>query len=316
MDVIRYEHPLNERIRTLMRLEDLYGRALFFAGETAPAAHHAALLALFEIVDVAGRADLKTDILQELERQRQLLAPLKHNPAIEAMVLDAVLSEIDVAGGSLLAQTGKVGQHLRDNDWLMAIKQRTGIPGGACEFDLPAYHHWLNLKPTARQRDLQGWLEPLLPIHSGLSIILRLLRDNGKTTRHTAYHGIFQLMLTTAKVAQLLRLSLAKDTACVPEISANKYALNIRFVGIAGMDAARLRRRRRVRLMLQSLTSMARCERSPARLAAHRRLDKGAGFAFCRALPLIDLGAWRRNHTGARRREEVFPRRSAVVPWF
>ena len=184
MDVIRYEHPLNERIRTLMRLEDLYGRALFFTGETAPADHHAALLALFEIVDVAARADLKTDILQELERQRQLLAPLKHNPAIEARALDAVLSEIDVAGGRLLAQTGKVGQHLRDNDWLMAIKQRTGIPGGACEFDLPAYHHWLNLEPTARQGDLQAWLEPLLPIHSGLSIILRLLRDNGKMSRH------------------------------------------------------------------------------------------------------------------------------------
>ena len=50
MDVIRYEHPLNERIRTLMRLEDLYGRALFFTGETAPPAHHAALVALFEIV--------------------------------------------------------------------------------------------------------------------------------------------------------------------------------------------------------------------------------------------------------------------------
>src|SRR3989441_12681188 len=95
MAVIRYEPPLNERIRTLMRLEDLYARALFFTGETAPAAHHAALLALFEIVDVAGRADLKTDILQELERQRQLLAPLKHNPAVEAMVLDAVLSQID-----------------------------------------------------------------------------------------------------------------------------------------------------------------------------------------------------------------------------
>lgn len=234
--MIRYEHPLNERIRTLMRLEDLYRRSLFFSGETTPADHHAALLALFEIVDVASRADLKTDILQELERQRQLLAPLRHNPAIEATALNAVLSEIDAAAGKLLAQTGKVGQQIRDNEWLMAIKQRTGIPGGACEFDLPAYHHWLNLEPAARQRDLQSWLAPLLPIHSGLSIILRLLRDNGKTSRHTAYHGLFQLMLTTAKVAQLLRLSLAMDLPCVPEISANKYALNIRFVGVAGMD--------------------------------------------------------------------------------
>ena len=234
--MIRYEHPLNERIRTLMRLEDLYGRALFFAAATAPADHHAALLALFEISDVAARADLKTDILQELERQRQLLAPLRDNPAIERETLDALLAEIDAVSARLLAQTGKVGGHLRENEWLMAIKQRAGIPGGVSEFDLPAYHYWLHLEPAARQQDLQGWLAPLLPIHGGLSIILRLLRENGKVSRHTAYHGVFQLMLTTAKVAQLLRLSLAIDLPCVPEISANKYALNIRFLGIAGMD--------------------------------------------------------------------------------
>jgi cell division protein ZapD len=240
LDMIRYEHPLNERIRTLMRLEDLYGRAIFFTAQSEQPDHHAALLALFEIVDVAARADLKTDILQELERQRQLLSPLKNNPAIEVQALDAVLSEIDTVSAGLLAQTGKIGAQLRENEWLMAIKQRTGIPGGACEFDLPAYHHWLNLDVPARQQDLQNWLAPLLPIHAGLSIILRLLRDNGRMNRHTARHGVFQLMLTTGKVAQLLRLSLARDLPCVPEISANKYALNIRFVGVAGMDRGEL----------------------------------------------------------------------------
>ena len=240
MDMIRYEHPLNERIRTLMRLEDLYGRALFFTEQTAPPDHHAALLALFEIIDVAGRADLKTDILQELERQRQLLAPLRSNPAIEAHTLDALLGEIDTVSASLLAQTGKLGAQLRDNEWLMAIKQRTGIPGGTCEFDLPAYHHWLNRDAPAREQDLQSWLAPLLPIRSGLAIILRLLRDNGRMSRHTAQHGVFQLMLTTAKVAQLLRLSLDRSLPCVPEISANKYALNIRFIGVAGMDRGAL----------------------------------------------------------------------------
>jgi len=235
-NVIRYEHPLNERIRTSMRLEDLFRRALFFSSESTPADHHAALVALFEIIDVAARADLKADIVQELVRQRQLLAPLRHNPAIETVALDALLSEIDAATGNLTVQSGKVGHHIRDNEWLMAIKQRTAIPGGVCEFDLPAYHHWLNLEPAARQRDLQNWLAPLLPIDAGLSIILRLLRENGKTSSHTAHGGVFQLMLTTAKVAQLLRLSLATSLPCVPEISANKYALNIRFVGVAGMD--------------------------------------------------------------------------------
>lgn len=234
--MIRYEHPLNERVRTLMRLEGLYARALFFTGETTPAAHHAALLALFEITDVAARADLKTDILQELERQRQLLTPLRSNPAIDREMLDALLAEIDDVGARLLALTGKVGAHLRDNEWLMAIKQRTAIPGGVCEFDLPAYHYWLHLAPQQRQHDLQTWIAPLLPIHGGLTIILRLLRENGKTSKHVAYHGVFQLMMTTAKVAQLLRLALPTHLPCVPEISANKYALNIRFLGIAGMD--------------------------------------------------------------------------------
>ena len=59
-------------------------------------------------------------------------------------------------------------------------------------------------------------------------------------SRHTAQHGVFQLMLTTAKVAQLLRLSLDRSLPCVPEISANKYALNIRFIGVAGMDRGAL----------------------------------------------------------------------------
>jgi cell division protein ZapD len=234
--MIRYEHPLNERIRTLMRLEDLFTRARHFVrAEDAPE-HHAALLALFEITDVAGRADLKTDLLQELERQKQLLAPLRGSPQIEAQALDALLAEIDAVNAQLLAQAGKVGAHLRENEWLMAIKQRTAIPGGVCEFDLPAYHYWLHQDPGARRNDLAAWIEPFEPLRAGISIVLRLLRDNGRVSRHTAYRGVFQLMLTTTKVAQLLRLTVARDVPCVPEISANKYALNIRFLGVAGLD--------------------------------------------------------------------------------
>jgi cell division protein ZapD len=234
--VIRYEHPLNERIRTLMRLEDLYLRAECFASRHHAPDHHAALVALFEIADVAARADLKTDILQELERQKQLLTPLRGNPGIDPRALEVLLAEIDTASAALLAQSGKAGAHLRENEWLMTIKQRTAIPGGVCEFDLPAYHYWLNADPAARQSDLHGWITPFLPIYDGLAIILRLLRDNGRASRQIAYRGVFQLMLTTSKVAQLLRLSVGRDLACVPEISANKYALNIRFLGVSGTD--------------------------------------------------------------------------------
>ena len=73
-------------------------------------------------------------------------------------------------------------------------------------------------------------------MRDGLAIVLRLLRDNGRTSRQIAYRGVFQLMLTSSKVAQLLRLAVTRDLPCVPEISANKYALNIRFLGVTGMD--------------------------------------------------------------------------------
>ncbi len=234
--MIRYEHPLNERVRTLMRLEDIFTRTRYFASRDAAPDHHAALLALFEVTDVSARADLKADLLQELERQKQILSPLKHNPQIEQRALSELLGQIDTVNGQLYAQTGKVGGHLRDNEWLMAIKQRAAIPGGACEFDLPAYHWWLNRDPEIRRRDLAGWIEPFEPTRDGVAIILKLLRDNGRASRHTAQHGVFQQMMTTTKVAQLLRLTVSKTLACVPEISANKYALNIRFLRVSGMD--------------------------------------------------------------------------------
>ena len=96
--MIRYEHPLNERIRTLMRLEDLYHRAQFFAAQADGPAHHAALAVLFEITDVAARADLKADLLQELERQKQLLTPLRSNPV--AMTVTRISSPMS---GSITA---------------------------------------------------------------------------------------------------------------------------------------------------------------------------------------------------------------------
>ena len=234
--MIRYEHPLNERIRTLMRLEDLFARAHHFAAHDDAPEHHAALLALFEITDVAARADLKTDLLQELERQKQVLGPLRSNPEIDQQALSKLLADMDQVNASLLAQAGKIGMHLRESEWLMAIKQRAAIPGGVCEFDLPAYHYWLHQDPAARRRDLAAWIEPFEPIRIGAEIVLRLLRENSRGSRHTAYRGVFQLMLTTTKVAQLLRLTMRRELPCVPEISANKYALNIRFIGVSGMD--------------------------------------------------------------------------------
>ncbi len=226
--MINYEYPLSERIRTLLRLEDLYERVQYFTAKADAQEHHVALLSIFEILEVASRADLKSDLLQELERQKHTLEALRDNPEISQEALDGILWEIDRVSSRLFQMSGKIGQELRENEWLMSIKQRTNIPGGVCEFDVPSYHYWLHQGAELHRRDLEGWLAPFLPIRDGIAIMLRLLRESGKVSSQTAVQGVYQQMMA-GRVAQMLRLRMSRDYQCVPEISANKYALNIRF---------------------------------------------------------------------------------------
>ena len=224
-----YDYPFNERIRTLLRLEDLFVKILHYVAGEHEFNHHCALLGIFQVLDVIDRAELKTDLLQELDRQKIVMESLRGNPAIAENVLDEVIDEISKTTASLRANTGKIGQLLRDNEWLMGIKQRAGIPGGVCEFDVPSYHHWLGHSAAARKQDLDYWMTSLLPLYDALRIILHILRGSGSTTSQVAQQGSFQQMLGGVKLAQMLRISVGDASNCFPEVSANKYAINIRF---------------------------------------------------------------------------------------
>ncbi|HRB28957.1 MAG TPA: cell division protein ZapD [Nitrosomonas sp.] len=229
--MICYEHPLNERIRTLLRLENLFSKIDFFLTKDTPTEHHAALVALFEVLEITARADIKSDLLQELERQKHLLEALRKNPNVDETTLNTALGNIRSTFREMLDLPGKVGEHLRENDWLMSIKQRMAIPGGCCVFDLPFYHYWLNLDTEKRHQDFKEWLGPFQPVRNAFEIVLYLLRKSGKTIKLTANQGVFQ-QTGAEYAAHMLRLNLSDDLPCIPEISANKYALNIRFIPI------------------------------------------------------------------------------------
>jgi cell division protein ZapD len=227
--VISFEFPANERTRCLLRLEQLYQRLAFFLDGEHPFEHHSAILVLFELMETASRADLKTDLLQELERQKQMLESLRDNPAIAQQALDKLLDDIESTTKGLLDLTGKFGQHIRENEWLMAIKQRAGIPGGVSQFDLPSYFLWQQKPAEQRREDLRRWAMPMKPTAEASAILLRLLRDSGKTHTYVAHNGAFQQM-SGGKIVQLFRVTFDESLGVLPELSANKYALNIRFV--------------------------------------------------------------------------------------
>ncbi|MGN6389225.1 MAG: cell division protein ZapD, partial [Burkholderiaceae bacterium] len=110
----------------------------------------------------------------------------------------------------------------------MSIRGRTIIPGGACEFDLPSYYAWQHRTPQQRYTDIMNWFTPLMPLFDAITIVLRLLRESGRPVRIHAQSGSYQQMLQ-GKVYQMLRLAIDDTIGAIPEISANKYMLWVRF---------------------------------------------------------------------------------------
>ncbi|OYU46030.1 MAG: cell division protein ZapD [Burkholderiales bacterium PBB4] len=228
--MILYEYPFNERIRTYLRLEHLFLNLAELMTRGPALDHHFALTTIFEVMDVAARADLKSDVLKDLEKQKQVLNTYKGNPAIAESVLDRVVSQIEHCFSGLNGQPGKAGQPLQENDWLMSIRSRVGIPGGTCEFDLPAYFAWQHRTVSSRQADLMRWAETLSPLAESIHLLLKLLRDSGAPQKVMAINGQFQQNLPQGRTFQLLRLALDPASNLIPEISGNRLMISIRLM--------------------------------------------------------------------------------------
>ncbi|MCG1053645.1 cell division protein ZapD [Mycetohabitans sp. B5] len=231
--MILYEYPFNERIRTLLRLEDLFDRFTFFLAQEDPREHHVALTTLFEIAEVTSRSDLKSDLMKELDRQRQALASFRGSPGIEQNTLETVLAEIEQTLAGLAQMQGKTGQHLADNEWLASIRSRAIIPGGTCRFDLPSYYAWQRCTAQQRRADIVKWAMPLVPLRDAAAIVLRLARESGQAAKVMAMQGSYQQMLS-GRTYQLMQVRVAPDLRVIPEASANKYMLWVRFTAQDG----------------------------------------------------------------------------------
>jgi cell division protein ZapD len=228
--VILYEYPFNERIRTYLRLEQLFRRLGELVSRSHALDHHYALQTIFEIMDVASRADMKSDVLKDIDRQKQQLNSYRGNPAISEHALDGVIAHLDECFSALNQLAGKTGQSLTESDWLMSIRSRIGIPGGTCEFDLPAYYHWQHQSVEKRQADLQRWAVPFGPLAEAIVLLLKMLRDSGSAQKVVAPAGQFQQNLPQGRTFQLLRLRIDPAMELVPEISGNRLMMSVRLL--------------------------------------------------------------------------------------
>ncbi|MDA9218811.1 cell division protein ZapD [Burkholderiaceae bacterium] len=228
--MITYEYPINERVRTYLRVERLLNRLSTLQAGVEANDHHFALQTLFELMDIGSRADIRGDLLKDIDRQKGVLSGYAENPNINRKALDDLLVALDSAYKGVSGVVGKPGQALNESDFLMALRGRMGIPAGTCEFDLPAYHNWLHRDASRRRADLDGWMASFKPIQSALALCLGLLRDSSSPQSVVAKAGTYQQNLPHGRSIGLVRIELRGESDFVPEISANRLLLSVRIM--------------------------------------------------------------------------------------
>jgi len=226
--VIIYEYPFNELVRSMLRLEYLFGRYIHFARSDDPELHHNAITTLFDLCDISARGDIKTLLLKEFERQKASLYSLKTSQAVDQDALQSTLADLERVSLKMNHSSVKPSAIIGENDWLNAIRTRSHTPGGTSPIDLPGFHAWKNATAASRHELLNRYIQPMLPWQESCYLFLRLLRESGETREVMAHHGSFQ-QAPSGKVYQLMRIAL-DDPSLFAEISANKYLVSIRLM--------------------------------------------------------------------------------------
>ncbi len=227
-----FEQPLNERIRIFLRIEALIERLNFFKSADNDHSSYHALLSILELTALVERGDIKQETIKELERQHKVLNALISHQSVDKSRLELTLSKIKHALTMMHAMDGRLGEHLKKIDYLLAIKQRASIPGGSCDFDLPQLRFWLNLQYKTRLEDINRWSLPFYQLNEVIELILQLIRDSALAENVVAKNGFFQNNLDTALPNQMLRIELNCEDNFFPEISAGKHRYSIRFLQI------------------------------------------------------------------------------------
>ncbi len=232
-----YELPLNERMRTFLRLEFLYQQMLYNSERESDWATRATITTLLEIAAILSRGDIRSDIHKELDNQINALQRFQSQPGVDSGRLDSLIRNLIASRADVDAVGSKFLASIKDSEFLSAIKHRSTIPGGTCEFDLPVYSHWLRQPFARRQEDVARWIGAIRPICDAATEVLWLIRESAEPMDKRAINGMYQHTMQKDASCRLLRVSLPTGSSLFPEISGSQHRFTIRFLEWSTIDS-------------------------------------------------------------------------------
>jgi cell division protein ZapD len=236
--MIVYEHPLNETIRLCLRLEYLFKQLDYYIERESGWDTRVALHALLEILGVIERPDLKNKLAQILNQYVSFFSHLGKSADIDKKALANTLEQLHKAINEVHTSPGKIGQELRENEFLIPIQQRMTTPAGTCAFSAPAYYLWLHQPSALRLKTLSLWLDSFLPLQGVIDLILQLTRASAQIETQVAKSGFYQTNLDPNISYQMISIGLAVKEKLYPEISVGRYRLTVHFFELNTRDRA------------------------------------------------------------------------------
>lgn len=229
-DTLIFEQPLNEKCRLLLRMSHLFNQLDFHLPLTDRWHSRAALQALLDIANILARADIKPELLKELDFYDAVLSRIAPGPQVDTQALQQALTDLRDTHATLASQPGQLGERLRKDDFLNTIYQRSAIPGGTSDFDLPQLHQWLQQDHTVRLSCLQAWCDQVTAVRSAVGLLLQMIRHSTTFVAKQAVRGFFQQNLDRDLKIQMVRIALPTTVGLFAEISGGRHRFSVRFM--------------------------------------------------------------------------------------
>ncbi len=226
MSSVLYEHPLNERIRNYLKLEQLFAQANQCFSTNIDLSQQVFFSALFAVIDTLERNDIRGDLIKDLEKLEQNLVLWSRSPNVDNSALEQNIKQT-VNLLCLLKSPNQQWGQLKDDKFLVSLKQRYAMQGGTASFDVPQLKYWLNQDENIIKAEIKGWLAQLDHIFNALSLVLKFLRQRAEFETIYTERGFYQ---DSGEGLFLLRMKLDNKAHYYPTVSGNKFRYSIRFM--------------------------------------------------------------------------------------
>ena len=221
-----YELPLNEHLRTFMRVEFISNRLNYFLELDDSWATRSIIHGLIEIYSILSRTDVRREVITDLDRYIYEMRKYQDSPLADEdrarelrQDLESLKVTVENSGSDYL-------KPLRDNEFLNSLLHRQTLPGGKAEFDMPKYKFWLDSGRT--KSDIDQWVGVIKPVCSSIDKLLWMIRESTEAISTVAVGGFYNHQISKNHKISLVRIFLDENTI-YPEVSGGKHLISIRF---------------------------------------------------------------------------------------